>query len=68
MTVNGSQSLGLALCFLVICKQTICAEQGLVLVAMYTAAKLHAHPFERAWLLLPFFLGAAEIASGVSGL
>ena len=44
------------------------AEQGVILLAMYTAAKLHAHPFERAWLLLPFFLGAAEIASGVSGL
>ncbi|KAK9917151.1 hypothetical protein WJX75_001340 [Coccomyxa subellipsoidea] len=37
---------------------------GVTLLAMYTAAKLHAHPLERAWLLLPFFLGAAEIASG----
>jgi hypothetical protein len=38
------------------------------LLAMWTAAKLHAHPLERAWLLLPFFLGAAEIVSGISGL
>lgn len=42
--------------------------QGVTILAMFTAAKLHAHPLERAWLLLPFFLGAAEIASGVSGL
>ncbi|EIE27820.1 hypothetical protein COCSUDRAFT_55800 [Coccomyxa subellipsoidea C-169] len=37
---------------------------GVTILAMFTAAKLHAHPLERAWLLLPFFLGAAEIASG----
>ena len=42
--------------------------QGITLVGMYTAASLHAHPLERVHLLLPFFLGAAEIASGVSGL
>jgi len=39
-----------------------------IVAAMVVAAKLHAHPLERAWLLLPFFIGAAEIASGVSGL
>ena len=42
--------------------------QTVIVAAMVVAAKLHAHPLERAWLLLPFFIGAAEIASGVSGL
>lgn len=42
--------------------------QGVVLIGMYTAASLHASPLERVHLLLPFFLGAAEIASGASGL
>lgn len=42
--------------------------QALTLLTMVTAAKLHAHPLERALLLLPFFLGSAEIVSGVTGL
>ena len=42
--------------------------QTAALGAMYIAAQLHAHPAERLYLILPFFLGAAEIASGVSGL
>ena len=42
--------------------------QAITVLTMLTAAKLHAHPLERVWLLLPFFLGSAEIASGVSGL
>ena len=42
--------------------------QSVTLVGMYIAANLHASPLERVHLLLPFFLGAAEIASGVSGL
>jgi len=41
---------------------------ALTVLTMVTAAKLHAHPLERVFLLLPFFLGSAEIASGVSGL
>lgn len=45
-----------------------CVAQAITLLAMYTAARLHAHPLERMWLLLLFFLGAAEMASGVSGL
>jgi hypothetical protein len=43
-------------------------SQSATLLAMYAAAVLHAHPLERVWLLLSFFLGAAEIASGVTGL
>ncbi|CAL5228138.1 g11217 [Coccomyxa viridis] len=35
-----------------------------IVTIMVIAAKLHAHPLERVWLLLPFFIGAAEIASG----
>ena len=42
--------------------------QAVIVTTMVIAAKLHAHPLERVWLLLPFFIGAAEIASGVSGL
>ena len=42
--------------------------QSIALFGMWTAAKLSAHPLERAYLLLPFFLGAAEIVSGASGL
>ncbi len=42
--------------------------QAITVLTMFTAAELHAHPLERVWLLLPFFLGSAEIASGVSGL
>jgi hypothetical protein len=42
--------------------------QTVALAAMFIAAKLHAHPAERLYLILPFFLGAAEIASGASGL
>ena len=42
--------------------------QALTVLTMVTAAKLHAHPLERVFLLLPFFLGSAEIASGVLGL
>lgn len=42
--------------------------QTVALIGMYIAAKLHAHPLERVNFLLPFFLGAAEIASGISGL
>ncbi len=42
--------------------------QATIVTIMVIAAKLHAHPLERVWLLLPFFIGAAEIASGVSGL
>lgn len=42
--------------------------QAIIVTLMVVAAKLHAHPLERVWLLLPFFIGSAEIASGVSGL
>lgn len=42
--------------------------QSVALTLMWTAAKLHASPLERVHLLLPFFLGAAEIVSGASGL
>jgi len=42
--------------------------QTITVTTMVIAAKLHAHPLERIWLLLPFFIGSAEIASGFSGL
>ena len=46
----------------------IILAQALTVLTMVTAANLHAHPLERVFLLLPFFLGSAEIASGISGL
>ena len=59
-TILLSQSVSFA--------QALLYVQTITVIVMVIAAKLHAHPLERAWLLLPFFVFAAEIASGISGL